>query len=71
MSHVKPQVLGCACVPSAFELGGGGFGDVNGLLQSSAQVDRSLLDDLPDVFDPVLFILQTRGLRHNTVLNSY
>lgn len=45
-------------LPSAFELGSGGFGDVNGLLQSSAQVDSSLLDDLPDVFDPVLFILQ-------------
>lgn len=49
--------------PSALELGGGGFGDVDGLLQSSAQVDGPLLDDLPDVFDPVLFVLDTRSLR--------
>lgn len=45
--------------PSALQLGGGGFGDVDGLFQSSAQVDGSLLDDLPDVFDPVLFVLDT------------
>lgn len=36
--------------------GGGGFGDVNGFLQSTAQMDRSLLNDLTNVFDPVLLV---------------
>lgn len=53
--------------PSAFQLGGGGFGDVDGLFQSSAQVDGSLLNDLPDVFDPVLFVLDARSLREQSV----
>ena len=38
-------------------LGGGCLGDVNGLLQRSSQVYGSLLDHLPDVLDPVLFVL--------------
>lgn len=45
--------------PSAFVSGGGGFGDVDGLLQSATQVDGSLLDDLPNVFDPVLLVVDT------------
>lgn len=53
----------CLFSPSAFQLGSGGFGDVDGLFQSSTQVDGSLLNDLPDVFDPVLFVLDTRSLR--------
>lgn len=57
----------CLFSPSAFQLGGGGFGDVDGLFQSSTQVDGSLLDDLPDVFDPVLFVLDTRSLREQSV----
>lgn len=52
--------------PSAFVFGCGGFGDVDGLLQSAAQVDSPLLDHLPDVFDPVLFVLDTGGLRGDT-----
>lgn len=51
--------------PSAFVFGCGGFGDVDGLLQSSAQVDSALLDHLSDVFDPVLFVLNTGSLRQN------
>lgn len=52
--------------PSAFVFGCGGFGDVDGLLQSAAQVDSPLLDHLPDVFDPVLFVLDAGGLRGDT-----
>lgn len=52
--------------PSAFVFGCGRFGDVDGLLQSAAQVDSPLLDHLPDVFDPVLFVLDTGGLRRDT-----
>lgn len=37
----------------------GGFRDVDWLLQSSTQVHRSLLDDLPNVFDPVLLVVDT------------
>lgn len=48
----------------------GGFGDVNGLLQSTTQVYGSLLDDLPDVFDPVLLVLNTWSLGHNTWLSQ-
>lgn len=55
MSHNKKELFS----PSAFQLGGGGFGDVNRLFQSSTQVDGTFLDDLPDVFDPVLFVLDT------------
>lgn len=36
---------------------------MDGLFQGSAQVDGPLLDDLPDVFYPVLFVLDTRSLR--------
>lgn len=36
---------------------GGGFRDVDRLLQGSPQVDSSLLDDFPNVFDPVLLVL--------------
>lgn len=54
------------CSPSAFVFGCGGFGDVDGLLQSSAQVDGALLDHLPDVLDPVLFVLDAGSLRQNT-----
>lgn len=46
-------------LPSAFMFSCGGFRDVNGLLQSSAQMDSSLLNDLPDVFDPILLVLNT------------
>lgn len=44
----------------------GGFRDVDGLFQSSTQVDSSLLDDLPNVFDPVLFVLDTWSLGNDT-----
>lgn len=53
-------------LPSAFVFGCSGFGDVDGLLQSSAQVDSALLDHLSDVFDPVLFVLDAGSLRQNT-----
>lgn len=43
-------------------LGRGRFGDVNGLLERPPQVDGALLDHLPDVFDPVLLVLDARGL---------
>lgn len=49
--------------PSALVFGCGGFGDVDGLLQSPAQVDRALLDHLSDVFDPVLLVLDAGSLR--------
>lgn len=52
-----------ASSPSAFVFGCGGFGDVDGLLQSPPQVHGPLLDHLSDVFDPVLFVLDTGGLR--------
>lgn len=48
----------------------GGFRDVNGLLQSSTQVDSSLLDDLPNVFDPVLLVLNAWSLGHNAWLRQ-
>lgn len=32
------------------------FGNVNGLLERSPQVNRALLYHLPDVFDPVLLV---------------
>lgn len=48
----------------------GGFRDVDGLFQSSTQVDSSLLDDLPNVFDPVLFVLDTWSLEHDTKLGQ-
>lgn len=57
---------GTVSSPSAFVFGCGGFGDVDGLLQSSAQMDSALLDHLSDVFDPVLFVLNTGSLRQNT-----
>lgn len=44
-------VLGCRC-----------FGDVNGLLEGSSQVNGALLNHLPDVFDPVLLVLYARRL---------
>lgn len=50
--------------------GCGGFGDVDGLFQSSAQVDSALLDHLPDVFDPVLLVLDAGSLRQNTSTGS-
>lgn len=52
--------------PSAFVFGCGGFGDVDGLLQSTTQVDSPFLDHLPDVLDPVLFVLDTGSLRRDT-----
>lgn len=51
--------------PSAFVFSCGGFRDVDGFLQSSTQVDCSLLYDFPNVFDPVLLILNTWSLVHN------
>lgn len=60
---LKYQSVRTAGSPSAFVFGRGGFGDVDGLLQSSAKVDSPLLDHLPDVFDPVLFVLDTGSLR--------
>lgn len=39
-------VLGCSC-----------FGNVNGLLERSSQVNGALLNHLPDVLDPVLLVL--------------
>lgn len=39
------------------------FGDVNRLLERPPQVNGALLDHLPDVFDPVLLVLDARGLR--------
>lgn len=50
-------------VPSALVFDCGGLGDVNGLLQGSSQVDGTLLDYLPDVFDPVLLVLYAGRLR--------
>lgn len=38
---------------------------MDGLLQSSAQVHSALLDHLSDVFDPVLFVLNTGSLGQN------
>lgn len=56
----------CICVPvpavSLVVLGGGRLRDVYGFLQSSSQVDGSLLDHLPDVFDPILLVLNARRL---------
>ena len=43
-------------------LGGGRLRDVYGFLQSSSQVDGSILNHLPDVFDPVLLVLNARRL---------
>lgn len=43
-------------------LGRGRLGDVNGLLERPPQVNGALLDHLPDVFDPVLLVLDARGL---------
>ena len=57
-------------LPSAFVLSGGGFRDVDGLLQSSAQVDSSVLDDLSNVFDPILLVLNTRSLEDNTLFGK-
>lgn len=56
--------------PSAFVFGCGGFGDVDGLLQSTTQVDSPFLDHLPDVLDPVLFVLDTGSLRRDTISGS-
>lgn len=53
-------------VPSALVFDCGGLGDVNGLLQGSSQVDGTLLDYLPDVFDPVLLVLYAGRLRGKT-----
>lgn len=53
-------------VPSAFVFDCGGLGDVNRLLQGSSQVDGTLLDHLPDVFDPVLLVLYAGRLRGQT-----
>lgn len=51
------------CLPSPFVmLGCSRFGDVNGLLERPPQVNGALLDHLPDVFDPVLLVLDARGL---------
>lgn len=55
------------CSPSAFEFSGGGFGDVDWFFQSATQVDSSLLDNLPNVFDPVLFVLDTWSLRSDII----
>lgn len=56
----------CICVPvpavSLVVLGGGRLRDVYGFLQSSSQVDGSILNHLPDVFDPVLLVLNARRL---------
>ena len=49
-------------VLSAFVFGRGGLGHVDGLLQRPPQVDGSLLDHLPDVFDPVLLVLDAGSL---------
>lgn len=38
------------------------FGNVNGLLECSSQVNGALLYHLPDVFDPVLLVLNARRL---------
>lgn len=35
---------------------------MNGLLERPPQVNGALLDHLPDVFDPVLLVLDARGL---------
>ena len=51
-----------ASVPSAFVFGRGGLGHVDGLLQRPPQVDGPLLDHLPDVFDPVLLVLDAGRL---------
>lgn len=39
------------------------FGQVDRLLQRPLQVGHPLLDDLPDVFDPLLLGLHVRRLR--------
>lgn len=57
-------------LPSAFVLSGGGFRDVDGLLQSSAQVDSSVLDDLSNVFDPILLVLNTWSLEDDTLFGQ-
>lgn len=48
----------------------GGFRDVDWLLQSSTQVHRSLLDDLSNVFDPVLLVVDTWSLWYNSWLGE-
>lgn len=57
------RTVGVTGSPSAFVvLGCSWFGNVDGLLQRSSQVDGALLDHLPDVFDPVLLVLDARCL---------
>lgn len=48
--------------PPLVVLGRGCFGNMNGLLECSSQVNGALLDHLPDVFDPVLLVLDARRL---------
>lgn len=55
--------MGVTCVPSALVvLGCSCFGNMNGLLERSSQVNGALLNHLPDVLDPVLLVLNARGL---------
>lgn len=55
--------VGIKCLPSPFVvLGCGRFGNVNRLFERPSQVNCALLNHLPDVFDPVLLVLDARGL---------
>lgn len=53
----------CGLPPPLVVLGCSGFGNVDGLLESSPQVNGSLLDHFPDVLDPVLLVLNIGSLK--------
>ena len=58
ISNIFNSTVGVTCLPSALVvLGCSGFGNVNGLLECSSQVNGALLNHLPDVLDPVLLVL--------------
>lgn len=59
LNDCKCKVSFTVNLPSAFMFSCGGLRYVDGLLQSSTQVHSSLLNDLPNVFDPVLLVLDT------------
>lgn len=57
------QIVGVTYLPSPFVvLGCTWFWDMNGLLECSSKVNGAFLDHLPDVLDPVLFVLYARCL---------